>query len=113
MSNFNKLVSNIDLNVTMVTEGAYASNNNLDVNFFKDGIKLVRNTDGTYTTSYPLWFNFFTHSLKKICDDGIENKSGINLYWIIRASVYLNITNKVPFSSLERLRITESILEEL
>jgi hypothetical protein len=102
----------------MVTEGAYTSNNKLilrDLEILRNtrGKKIDRNTDGTYTISYPLWFNFFTRSIKKICDDGIENKSDIALYWIIRTSVYLNITNKVPFSSLERLKIADSILEEL
>ena len=70
-----------------------------------------------YSVCYSLWIKFLNSSVREICSLGIDRRLNLGISWSISVSMSaLNIELvyfKFHLSSLERLLITESILEEL
>jgi hypothetical protein len=64
-----------------------------------------------YYLCFPLWQRYLRHSVKDICNVGIERRLVLGVIHNIRLKSSKALID--PLSSLERLKITESILEEL
>ena len=73
--------------------------------------------DNTYwdAVCYPLWRKFLNSSVREICGLGIDGRLNLDISWSISVSMTIlniEIVYLVPLSSLERLEVTERILNE-
>jgi hypothetical protein len=89
--NYEKLIRNFkELNVTEVTEVRYDE-----------------------VATFPLWIDFMKDKVRHICKLGIDRKADLEFPWQFIYVLNSDLNYLVSLSSLERLEIAESILEEL
>lgn len=72
--------------------------------------KIIDNTY-VYSTCFPLWMRYIDHSVSDIVQMSINRRVEVGLVWDIKFTGSKELQGS--FSSFKRLRITESILEEL
>ena len=84
---------------------------------FKElNVTIVTEDDYGEVMSFPLWDILTDYKVRLMCKLGIGGKLNLELSWYIKESMYVlnsDLEYEVPISSLERLLIAESILEEL